>query len=448
MFNGFAQGGVLHDLKSCSRTLLTLRGLGMKRVQAFQRYRGRSAMAAVLLSVWLSSAWAEEVSIQASFKPDSANPQRNKFTNDTPSSGYCAFLPQECLDNNMFSLRMPIQFNSSGPITANHTDPRKGAWIKVPAQWRELTVRHETTGQLETVKVRIAGIGTNVHTDDVISLVGGGSDYRLAHNQLWGSSWVNAPAPCLYSGIGIYSARTYTFFWKTPSESSCVKQAQFNVPWMRYDNLNFAYELVTPNPLGMSSGKYRGDLVYYLGPNMDFDMGDIMQPTSSTLTLNFALDVQHTLKVDIPPGGNHVELVPQGGWQSWLTQGRKPTRLFRDQTFNLSASSRFKMQLECQYTQDGQHCALQEPVSGHSVPLNVSVSLPHGLSDASGQPVSRRPLRLDGSGTELFQPGIYVDRKPGTLHFEVPAAQVADMIRPGVTRQYSGNVTVIWDSDV
>jgi hypothetical protein len=106
------------------------------------------------------------------------------------------------------------------------------------------------------------------------------------------------------------------------------------------------------------------------------------------------------------------------------------------------------MQLECQYTQDGQHCALQEPVSGHAVPLNVSVSLPHGLSDASGQPVSRRPLRLDGSGTELFQPGIYVDRKPGTLHFEVPAAQVTDMIRPGVTRQYSGNVTVIWDSDV
>ncbi|VVP37193.1 hypothetical protein [Pseudomonas fluorescens] len=420
----------------------------MKRVQAFQRYSGRSATAAVLISVWMSSAWAEEVSIQASFKPDSANPQRNKFTNDTPSSGYCAAYPEQCEANEMFSLRVPIQFESSGPIAASHGDPRKGAMIKVPAQSRDLTVIHETTGEPATVKVRIAGIGSQYVTEDVISLVGGGTDYRVAHNQLWGNSWVYAPPPCLYSGMGLFGPQTYAFFWKTPSEGICAKQAQFDVPWLRYSYLDFAYELVTPNPLGMSSGKYRGDLVYYLGPNMDFDMGDIMQPTSSILKLNFTLDVQHTLKVEIPPGGNRVELVPQGGWQSWLTQGRKPTRLFRDQTFNLSASSRFKMQLECQYTQDGQHCSLREPVSGHAVPLNVSVSLPHGLSDVSGKPVSRLPLRIDGSGTELFQPGVYVDRKPGTLHFEIPAAEVGEMIRPGLARQYSGNVTVIWDSDV
>jgi hypothetical protein len=416
----------------------------MKRFQALQQCAG----AMVLCSMWLPAVWAEEVSIQASFKPDSANPQRNKFTNDTPSSGYCVSYPDQCEANEMFSLQVPIQFNSSGPITADHTDPRKGALIKVPAQWRELTVFHEATGEPEIVKVRIAGIGSRYLTDDVISLVGGGDDYRLAHNQLWGNSWVYAPAPCIYSGVGFFSPQTYGFFWKTPTEGACVKQAKFDVPWMQYQYLDFAYELVTPNPFGMSSGKYRGDLVYYLGPGMDFDMGDIMLPDSSSLTLNFALDVQHTLKVDIPPGGNRVELVPQGGWQSWLTQGRKPTRLFRDQTFTLSASSRFKMQLDCQYTQDGQNCSVRESVSGHAVPLSVSVSLPHGLSDASGQPVSRRPLRRDGSGTALFQPGIYVDRKPGTLHFEVPASQVTEMVLPGVARYYSGNVTVIWDSDV
>ena len=416
----------------------------MKRFQVFRQCVG----ATFLLSVWPSSAWAEEVSIQASFKPDSANPQRNKFNNDTPSSGYCATYPQQCVDNEMFSLRVPIQFDSSGPITANHADPRKGAWIKVPAQWRELTVFHETTGKPESVKVRIAGIGSRYVTDDVIGLVGGGDDYRLAHNQLWGSSWVNAPAPCLYSGVGFYAPQTYGFFWKTPVEGSCVKQAKFDVPWMQYQYLDFAYELVTPNPLGMSSGKYVGDLTYYLGPNRDFDMGDIMLPSSPTLTLNFTLDVQHTLKVDIPPGGNRVELVPQGGWQSWLTQGRKPTRLFRDQTFNISASSRFKMQLECLYTQDGQNCALRESVTGHNVPLKVSVSLPHGLNDANEQPVNRRPLRLDGSGTELFQPGIYVDRKPGTLHFEITRDHVEEMLKPNVARSYSGNITVIWDSEV
>ena len=122
--------------------------------------------------------------------------------------------------------------------------------------------------------------------------------------------------------------------------------------------------------------------------------------------------------------------------------------LFRDQTFTISARSRFKMQMECQYTQDGKNCSVRDSVSGHVVPLNVSVSLPHGLTDASGLPISRRPLLRDGSGTELFQPGIYVDRKPGTLHFEVPAGEVAEMIRPGSSRQYSGSVTVIWDSEV
>ncbi|WP_367372793.1 hypothetical protein [Pseudomonas lini] len=416
----------------------------MKRFQMLRRCAG----AIVLCSMWLPTAWAEEVSIQASFKPDSANPQRNKFTNDTPSSGYCVSYPDQCRHYEMFSLQVPIEFNSIAPIQARHGDVRQGAMIKVPTQWRDLTVFHEVTGEPATVKMRISGVGSQYVTEDVIELVGGGDDYRVAHNQLWGSSWVYAPAPCAISGVGFYGHNRYGFFWKTPTEGICAKQAQFNVPWLRYNYLDFAYELVTPNPLGMSSGKYRGNLTYTLGPRQDFDMGDIMQPTSSTLALNFTLDVQHTLKVDIPPGGNRVELVPQGGWQSWLTQGRKPTRLFRDQTFNLSASSRFKMQLECQYTQDGQNCSVREPVSGHTVPLNVSVSLPHGLSDANGQAVSRRPLRIDGSGTELFQPGIYVDRKPGTLHFEVPAAQVAEMLRPGVARQYSGNVTVIWDSDV
>jgi hypothetical protein len=217
---------------------------------------------------------------------------------------------------------------------------------------------------------------------------------------------------------------------------------------MRYDYLDFAYELETPNPLGMSSGKYFGSLTYSVGPNADFDMGDVMVTSQSTLTLNFALDVQHTLKVDIPPGGNRVELVPQGGWQAWLQQGRKPTRLFRDQTFNISASSRFKMNLECQYSQDGKTCSLREPESGDVVPLKVSVSLPYGLTDGGGQAVSRRQLLRDGSGTELFQPGIYVDRKPGTLHFEIPADEVAEMIHSGTQRQYSGSVTVIWDSEI
>jgi hypothetical protein len=153
------------------------------------------------------------------------------------------------------------------------------------------------------------------------------------------------------------------------------------------------------------------------------------------------------MKVDIPPGGNRVALQPVGGWQSWLNEGRKPTRLMRDQTFNISASSRFKMNIECQYFFVND-CLIREPGTGHAVPLEVSVSLPNGLTDGAGQAVNRRRLLRDGTGTELFQPSFYLDRKVGTLHFEVARDAVERMIREGEARTYSGNVTVIWDSEV
>jgi hypothetical protein len=391
---------------------------------------------------------AEDVSITAVFKPDSAFPHLNKFKNTTPPSGYCASYPDQCLSNEMFSLQVPIQFNSRVPILANHSSARQGAMLKAPAQWRELTVYHETTREPERVRVRVAGIGSKLVTDDVMQLVGGADDYRQAHNLLWGSSWVNSPPPCLYSGVGWYGTTTYNFFWKTPAEAVCAKQAKFNVPWLRLDHLDFAYELETPNPLGMSSGHYTGSLTYSVGPQGDFDFGDVLLPTDSALTLNFNLDVQHTLKVDIPPGGEKVQLVPAGGWQSWLYAGRKPVRLFRDQTFNISASSRFKMQLECEFGSFPYDCQLDDRVSKRRVELRVSVSLPNGLNDLAGQPVRQMRLRPGAANALQFQPGFYVDRAPGVLHFEVPQSQMEFMLEPGAGPFYRGSVTVIWDSEV
>jgi len=47
----------------------------------------------------------------------------------------------------------------------------------------------------------------------------------------------------------------------------------------------------------------------------------------------------------------------------------------------------------------------------------------------------------------LFRPGFYVDYKPGTLHFEISQANAAQMVAEG-DGTYSGNVTVVWDSDI
>ncbi|CAI8908297.1 Secreted protein [Pseudomonas sp. IT-P74] len=403
---------------------------------------------ALLACAAASPVEAQVATITALFKPDSARPHLNKFTNTTPPSGYCANYPQQCEANQFFSLQVPIQFNSRAPIPANHSSPRQGAMLKVPAQWRELTVHHETTGDPQKVRVRIAGIGSKAVTDDVKELVGGADDYQIAHNRLWGASWVYAPSPCQTSGNGYYGTYFYLFFWKTPIVGACAKQAKFDVPWLRFDYLDFGYELETPNPLGMASGQYTGSLTYSVGPNGDFDFGDVLLPTDSALTLDFNLDVQHTLKVDIPPGGEKLQLVPAGGWQSWLHAGRKPVRLFRDQTFHISASSRFKMYFECERwsTYD---CVIKDAIGRRPVELRVGVSLPNGLTDLSGQPVKHQRLKWGPEGAQIFQPGFYVDRAPGVLHFEVPEYEVEWMLQqPNIASPYTGRVTVIWDSEV
>lgn len=182
----------------------------------FFRVFRRGAFALALVFVCLSSATAEQVAINASFKPDSAYPLRNKFTNDTPSSGYCSSFVQICNEQDMFSLQVPIRFYSAGLIAANHPSVHQGAMFKVPAQWRDLTVTHQGTAETKTLKVRIVGLGSTYVTEDIMELVGPTDTPRNAHWKLWDGTWVNTPAPCTYSGVAVVWENAYKFFWKTP----------------------------------------------------------------------------------------------------------------------------------------------------------------------------------------------------------------------------------------
>lgn len=101
---------------------------------------------ALLACAVASPVEAQVSTITASFKPDSAHPHLNKFTNTTPPSGYCESHPEQCQGDGLFSLQVPIQFNSRAPIQANHASERQGAMLKAPSQWRDLTVIHEATG--------------------------------------------------------------------------------------------------------------------------------------------------------------------------------------------------------------------------------------------------------------------------------------------------------------
>jgi hypothetical protein len=397
----------------------------------------------VLAALSIPQAQAINQEIRALFQPDPSKPDKVTFVNKTPNSGYCATYPGECESNGMFSIELPVRFSSTRYIGVFDW-----AAVKAPASFRRLTITNSQTQETQSVEIRITGIGSKYVLSHPAVRLAGGSNALEGHSRLWTTgNWVQGiPAPCWYSGVGAYGEDNWRFFWKTTQEAHCFKVPAFHIPSMYFDKLDITYELRTPNPLNMSSGRYTGSLTYSLGPGGDFDMGKLFEPDDSSLTLDFVLDVQHTLKVDIPPGGNKVVLEPQGGWQRWLDSGRKPVRLYRDQIFHISASSKFTMKLECEHRLGwGSGCAIVDG-QGFGGAVDVSVSLPNGLTDSAGQSVRRRPLNADTVAT--FQPGLYIDRKPGTLHFEVNEQQTAWLIENAKGRPYKGNITVIWDSEV
>lgn len=393
------------------------------------------------------SAGAITQEIRATYVPDPANPQSNRFVNQTPQSGYCSQYPNDCARLNLMGVSLPLRFASVQAIRPDSAE-RDGAMFRMPFEWRSLTVRNIVTGEAEMVEMRIGGFGTRYVLSDTASNLTGVAGDSAAHGALWGGTgWYVAPRPCQSGAMASFGPDYYRFFWFLSSEAVCSKRASFLIPWMSYDYLDIAYELRTPNPLGMSAGIYAGEFSYGVGPGQDIDTGSNLLPDTSSLTFRVLLDVQHVLKVDIPPGGNKIALLPQGGWQAWLQQGSKPTRLFRDQTFNISASSRFKMYFECEFAAVGA-CALRDTVSGATdAQVFLSVSLPDSISDTAGQPVKRRPLS-NSPDAMAFQPTRFMQRAPATLHFEIPSVYVEQMLQPGKGKRYTGNVTVIWDSEV
>lgn len=392
------------------------------------------------LALAMPAAQAINQEIRALFQPDPAQPSKNLFVNKTPNSGFCVSYPDYCATGNMFSIEVPVRFTSDRSFA-----PGDDVSVQAPANWRRLTVTNQETGETEVVEVRITGVGSVLNFNERVQDLSGIDDRFQAHDALWTTNgWLFAGPPCRNSPVSGVGDKIYRFFWHTPVESNCTKTVALPIPSMWFENLSFAYELKTPNPLGMSSGLYSGSLTYTMGPGGDFQIGAMMQPDDSALTLDFVLDVQHTLKVDLPPGGNNVTLEPEGGWARWLDSGRKPTRIFRDQLFYISASSRFKVMLLCN-SYGGNVCKLGNP-EGNSTEVLVFMSLPPGIT-ASGAPVNRLSLSFN-QWAGPFQPGLYIDRKPGTLHFDMTPFAIDFLLRPGASGRLLGNVIIIWDSEV
>ena len=150
--------------------------------------------------------------IRALFRPDPANPQRNAFLNKTPSTGYCEYYPVICSNSDTFSIRLMTQLESNKAIQAD-AGPRDSAMFKVPGGWRSLTVTNTDTGGIETVEVRISGVGSNYVLSDTAANLTGASSPGEGHDRLWkGAGWVYPAPPCSTTGMGFFGSRTYAFF--------------------------------------------------------------------------------------------------------------------------------------------------------------------------------------------------------------------------------------------
>lgn len=179
---------------------------------------GRVALSGALAISLSPDLFAIEMDIRAEFQPDSARPHHNAFVNKTPNNGgYCRYYPANCEYRGIYSISAPVHFNNVAPILAHHADPRQGAMITVPGEWRTLTVTHAQTQETEEVRVRIIGFGTTMDTSPrtIHDLVPNASSWFNAYNRLWsGQRWSLAPAPCIGKSTALYDATQFIFFGK------------------------------------------------------------------------------------------------------------------------------------------------------------------------------------------------------------------------------------------
>lgn len=378
-----------------------------------------------------AAANAAETTITAEFMPTSLDPSHDRFTNTTPPGQYCRWSPSACSRLNAYVVDLPVQLLSKvylkgGPV-------RERFYLQVPAE-RTVLLENESGNQAQ-VAIRVStvsgelreGRGTNpVFTRSVrggcsyVYTAGAGTFVRFG----WNVRNPVAPEPCNSQGDSGPNGFTQTY----------------TAP-----NLGAGFEIITPSPLTLLNGTYRGRLVYTVGgAGNDFDYGDKVVASDSEIVLNLAFKVQHAFKVDTPPGSERALLAPVGGWSQWVDHGRAPARLQRELPFLLTSSGEFSVKLACQYTQ-GDRCGIRSNLDQAEVPIDIGITLP-GMHDVrSGAAVVETPLTL-AVPAPRFGTRHYLSQRPSRLMFSAAGDAVnAIMAQPG--SHWRGDVTVIFDSD-
>ena len=405
-------------------------------------YRARVRFWVVVLIVMLMPkvSMALDVMITGSFTPDPLNPGANRFELDFPHQwghSICATKGGEyCRSRNYIEVKLP-QGAAQLDIPANPS-PRNGIMMAGSGAWHPVDIVN-ASGVVNSVQVRVVGaMGSWRYRSGWNAAVPGAANESEAFQAVFGHAQ-NMFGSCINEHP---EAMSYFMYFYVTFPATCVMTNSVDLPELRnYDPTSFLLEVLSPNPLSMQSGVYTGNLTVNVGNGAEVDYGDVTGAGPQVINLSFNLSVTHAFNVQFPGGSKLLSLVPEGGWMAWLQRGRKPTRLYRDQNFDIVTSGPFKMRLLCEFPV-GASCGIQNG-SGHEVALDVSVTMPPGFRDSANQPVSRYPLTSTAS---LFKPEGY-QIKRATMHFEVPKTDMETMLDHAGTR-YSGTVTIIFEPEL
>ena len=414
-------------------------------------------LAGSMLAAGSLAAGAATMDITASFTPSVSNPENNTFTNTTPLSGFCADWPTSCTNNNTSISFAGITLLGNGVLLSDDSNPKNHFYLGLPGATKVDVVNSETQEKAQ-ITFTITGFGgrwTNL-----------GSGARIGWERGEFAYPTNLPCGSATNGasIGTGSGSDSTWYgWAWNVSGACYKRSTYTGRTITSSNLyqtSIRYKLVTPNPLQLTSGIYKGYVDWSIGPGGDIDFGNKWDASDSTLRVNFTLSVNHELKLSATADNQQVSLQPcasgkvctaedgAANWERWMITRATPELTGRS-NFNLSSSGAFTVYMECEQ-QSGSDCALKsDNTPSQTVPVQSLLTLPRGIVDSStGSTVTKRRLAVGRDLTKnVFVTKSFAENQAGSIDFLVSQKDVDTMLktRPDT---YRGAVTVIFDPKI
>lgn len=391
---------------------------------------------------------AADVSIVAEYIPGMHAQPDSSFRDMTKAAGFCGVAGVGC--TGVKTVDLPVGDVNYGGLDADAGGP-DAVYFRAPESPIRVDLRDERTNRTTAVTFRVTGlIGQYSLHPDIYQLTGSpAGNAEAAHAALWaGGSWQQPPAAC--AGLSVQPATTassYRFGWRLPhAGGGCFKTPRQAVPAgaivLDGSSLALAYELVTPDPVALPNGTYRGVQTFTVGPGKDFDFGNHGHVARSNFDVEFVLKVRHKFMVADSGAGSDVELAPSQGWLNWIAEGKPTTRIDRDVGFGLSTGEPLKVSLRCEDGQDSAgRCVIRNPRDS-VVPVDLSLTVVGATTESKSRFTK---IALTTLTPQLLEVERYLDNTPATAHVAVDERGVSEMGRnPGAA--YTGRVSIVFDA--